>query len=426
MATSRCINIDWLEVYCIESPIGFPHNAEAFRRDGWWVVEREYGTPTYAEMFTIWGTDGEPLLEVRRNPKSSTLNTPAGLFDPRACHIRLCNRTCYMTNAVQILMEFLQRYMYELQRITRIDIALDFERFDYGDNPADVIARYMKGVYTKINQANVTSHGTDSWNSRIWNSLSWGKPKSMVRTRFYDKTRELEEAHDKPYIRQAWYLAGLVDDWQNVTKRNEDGQPIPVRIWRVEFAIKSSTRGWFLIEKSDGAKKRLQSIRNTPAMYDNRQKLLNVFMSLADHYFHFKVYKDGVRKDRCPDKLLFRMNDVTEFYDLDKVAASTPRYIEFDRLLAKLITYRDTHPMPDIYKACETLIADLQKQKYLHDLTIPWSDDEITYMRLLLNRRTRNPSEDINEDMQAVRKMVAEHDFFGYTDDTHRGKKAGQ
>ena len=46
----KCINLDWLEVYCIE-PIDMP--AQYFQNLGWQVNIREYGTPLYKEMFTL-------------------------------------------------------------------------------------------------------------------------------------------------------------------------------------------------------------------------------------------------------------------------------------------------------------------------------------------------------------------------------------
>ena len=40
----KCINLDWLSVYCLE-PKGVVLNAAYFKALGWTVEEREYGTP---------------------------------------------------------------------------------------------------------------------------------------------------------------------------------------------------------------------------------------------------------------------------------------------------------------------------------------------------------------------------------------------
>ena len=42
----KCINLDWLSVYCLE-PKGVVMNAAYFKALGWTVEEREYGTNQY-------------------------------------------------------------------------------------------------------------------------------------------------------------------------------------------------------------------------------------------------------------------------------------------------------------------------------------------------------------------------------------------
>ena len=64
----RCVNIDWLEVFCLED-VSCNHDAQFFRDHGFVVKSREYGAPQYAEMFTI-ESKGYDFIEIRRNPYS--------------------------------------------------------------------------------------------------------------------------------------------------------------------------------------------------------------------------------------------------------------------------------------------------------------------------------------------------------------------
>ena len=64
----KCINLDWLSVYCLE-PKGVAMNAAYFKALGWTVEEREYGTPQYREKFTLMN-GRHPFLEIERNPYS--------------------------------------------------------------------------------------------------------------------------------------------------------------------------------------------------------------------------------------------------------------------------------------------------------------------------------------------------------------------
>lgn len=403
---SRCINIDWLECYCLEDYIGYPHDADYFRRAGYHVEQREYGTPVYHEMFTIYDHFDNPLIEVRRSPKSAIGRQVHGVLDPMACHVRLHNRTCYFNEPVRLLQRFLEQYGFHLQRISRIDICLDFELFDYGDKPQEFLQRYMAGRYTKINQANIACRGRDRWDSRMWNSVSWGDQKSMVGTKFYCKTKELNEAKDKPYIRQAWRAAGLVDDDETLEKFREDGTSYKPDIWRVEFSIKSSTRKWFIIEDYRGQKKQIKSVHHTLDMYLTRQQLLDMFYSLADHYFHFKKYKEGIRKDRCEDKLLFRTNEVATFYKLESVHTIVPKDKAIERLLARLVIYRDTHTMPDVYKACNVLIEHLESERRLAHLQSPLPREEVAILRLLISKRIKSHDAPLSQDIAEIRAML--------------------
>lgn len=417
--TTRCINVDWLEVYCLEDINVYPMDADYFRRGLYQVIERDYGTKVWGQMFTIYGDDGERLVEVRRAPKSTTENGGIGILDPRACHVRLCNRTCYFAECVDWFRCFLYASGYEVVRISRIDIALDFERFDYGDYPAKFLRRYLEGKYSKINQTEISPHGRDAWNSREWNSISWGSKTSCITTKFYNKTLELQQKSDKPYIRQSWYAAGLVDDWSNLTKKAKDGTIYKPEIWRVEFSIKSGTKNWFLIEDQSGKRVKKRSIRHTLAMYDDKQKLLDMFFSLAEHYFHFKVVeyihdtksvaqtalsaltidynhplnaklpkqeKKLQRKDRCADKLLFRTSEASLFFKLENVASAehAPNYVK--RLIQLLYRYREDHTMPDIYRACNTILENAEMYRRLYDFPYPWPQAEVDSLRKIVNQ----------------------------------------
>ena len=97
----KCINLDWLSVYCLE-PKGVVMNAAYFKALGWTVEEREYGTNQYREKFTLMN-GRHPFLEIERNPYSLKQN--GGIFEPESCHIRLANRTLYQPQPYQLYRE---------------------------------------------------------------------------------------------------------------------------------------------------------------------------------------------------------------------------------------------------------------------------------------------------------------------------------
>lgn len=334
---NRCVNIDWLEVYALETQ---PCTPDIFERAGFVVKIRDYGTPMYRQMFTIF-KDNFPFIEVRREPYS--IKAEGGLFEANATHLRLCNRFCYAPEPVTLLRSFLIAFNYELVGISRLDICLDFIKFDKGDDPRNFLRAFFRGEVRKINQCNISAHGRDAWDGQVWNSLKWGSPSSMITTKLYNKTLEMHEHGDyKAYIVDQWAQAHLAE-FQAVTKTTTDPKtnktnttyaqvvvpwlppqvlqeqglsrtiprPIeevtPARVWRVEFSIKSEGRHWIDLERGRQLTLDLLHI-------DSRPQLLFIFHSLASHYFRFKrvVRKaDGSlqRKDRCPDKILFVTNE---------------------------------------------------------------------------------------------------------------------
>lgn len=385
----RCINIDWLEVHALE-PVDSPRTPEFFQKIGWEVAVRPYGTRFYTQMFTLIFPDGERFLEIRRAPSSGQSSKAAQFFEINSVSIRLCNRTCYFREAAKLLDEFLVEYGFEFRRISRIDIALDFARFDSGDDPQRFLDRYLKGKYSKINQANVRAYGKDMWDGRFWNSLAWGSPKSQIGTKFYCKSMEIREAKDKPYIRQAWASAGLVDDFIQLTKKASDGTYYQPTIWRVEFSIMSSVKRWFVMEHDAQGQPCKRSVPNILCHYYTDVQLLNVFASLVAHYFHFKYFEAGQRKDRCKDKELFRFTEQDSFYKVEKLATEKPQDKAIIRLIARLTEYRMTHFDQSVRKAVDLLLNALNEERLRKSAVRPYDQDEVGLLRELLALRIHN------------------------------------
>lgn len=375
----RCINLDWLEVHARE-PVGEPHTADYFRSCGCEVEEREYGTRIYREMFVIMGSDGLPAIEVRRNPASQGA---IGIHDAEETHIRVKNRLCYYDDCAEMFEKWLESHHYTDVRISRVDVCLDFVLFDFGDDPAKFVRRYLKHKYAKINQGNINAHGKDSWEGQEWNSLKWGSPNSCVSTKMYNKTMELKDTKtgvfSKPYIRQAWYLCGFIDNMQTVTLQGAE-----VQVWRVEFSLSSSAKGWCPIEL-DGKPNKKYSLRNTLEMYKGRDNILTIFASLSKHYFHFKKYKSGVRKDRCEDKRLFDFSTQQITYKLDqgdKICGDGNKDLtRFKRLLDLLQSYDMSRFGGREKEAAQILINALKDDALFADLAHPYDQSERAIMR---------------------------------------------
>lgn len=400
----RCVNLDWLELHAYE-PIMTSLNADYFRRHGFHVEEREYGTRVYKEMFTLLDEHGYGMIEIRRNPASQG---PEGIHQFNECHIRLTNRTCYWDNAADMLNKFVTKYQYYNVRISRVDLCYDFSTFDKGDDPAAFIRRYFKHKYAKINQGRIHSHGEDTWSGQEWNSLSWGSKTSPVSTKMYDKTMELYNAkldtYNKPYIRHAWLLCGLIDDLDRCTLNGQQ-----VKVWRVEFSLTSAVRNWCAIEL-DGITHNYQSLPNTLDVYSSRDKILVMFASLARHYFRFKYYEEGKRKDRCKDKILFVFNEVEHTYKIDRpnytLSTGNPLFSKWNRLLTMLESFQPNLDTDDQRKAYNVVLNAIKDECMRANINNPYNRQELAIIKKLIETRINFPQFSYDVAIKYVKELL--------------------
>lgn len=348
---SRCVNIDWLEVFCIETG---DRNADYFKRCGLKVNVREYGTPQYREMFSVCDQQGQPFIEIRRNPYS--LKSQGGIFEEGACHLRLVNIACYRKDPIGDLRNFIIQHGYRFQNISRVDICLDFLAFDDGTNPSDFLSQYAKGEFFKQHLSKIAPHGVEVVGSdfeghgidgpycREYSSWKWGAPSSAISVKLYNKSKELAEVREKSYIREQWLAAGLIshedfllmadirderyyigqlnrhikkargikkDELRSRLREHEDKlRNLHCKekiIWRLEFSISSDIKGFVSGDPGDVdnyGKQKVYPLMLTTL--DTRPKCLFMFLVLARRYFLFKkatYTRNGTRqrKDRCPD-----------------------------------------------------------------------------------------------------------------------------
>lgn len=301
---TRVYGIDWLEMFVSESP-SVDYTAEGFRHRGWDVVERDYGTKTMAEMFVLNDSRGFPFVEIRRAPRGLNQHPESCVYTFGDSYVRLNNLYCYDYNPMKLMMDFLEREHYSIKKIYRIDLYMDFVRFDSGDIPKRVARRIVNHTYAKVNQTHRRTSGDDTWTECFDNWISWGATGSMVSTKFYNKTKEISETGmKKTYILQRWKQAGLIDDIATIRLSGQ-----LTEVWRLEFSIKGNAKGWIVIDKSDSEDGRRHMVPHNPQCYMHPKGVLNAIANLVPYYFKFRIYKEGVRKSNCPEKILFKFDE---------------------------------------------------------------------------------------------------------------------
>lgn len=418
---ARCVNLDWLEVSCDEDYSLYPCNADFFREQGFFVHERDYGTRVWGEVFTIEDQDGHDWIEIRRAPPSG--NSEFKGLTEYSCRLRVVNAQLYVKDCTQRLLAFLVRFNYTFKRIFRIDIAYDFEKFDYGDQPARFARRYIERKFRKINQCKLRVIGDDNWTDFDWESLSWGSQTSMVSTKMYNKSKELKTvSKQKTWIPMSWLENELIDDPINRTKRREDGTIYEPEIWRIEFSMKSKADRWLVIENQGGKHVKKTAIPHTPDMFDSPDKLWQRFQDLAYHYFRFKIAeynderdKDGnlvpKRKDLCADKRLFRFDADREFHQLDMCVSGGKPDADDEILLRRLRNYRNKSADTKVRTACDVLIEALETSD-LRRYTSKQVWSETQALQELLRRRMNMTEKTAIETLEQVKQDLFDYDGF--------------
>lgn len=406
----RCVNLDWLEVSCEESNNRFPCDPDYFRSQGFIVHERDYGTRVWGQVFTIEDNEGHDWIEVRRCPPSGASDFKG--LNEYSCRLRVVNSQLYVDGCVQRFRDFLATHDYIFKRIYRIDIAYDFEYFDSGDQPARFARRYVECKYRKINQCKMNAFANDTWTSFDWESLSWGSPHSMVSTKLYNKTREIETvSKHKTYIVYSWFLNGLIDDPVNRLRVDSDGVKYKPQIWRLEFSMKSQADRWLVIEDQSGKRVKKKAIPHTLDMFDAPDKVWQRFQDLAFHYFHFKKYVKDKRKDLCPDKVLFHWDKDHEWKQLDMAIRPSKPDNELAILVRHLRAYKTRTGDMRVRDAID-VILDALKDVELRRYTPKQLFYEVNALRQALSIRLRYPETDIFETYEKIKMQLFNDECF--------------
>lgn len=145
--------------------------------------------------------------------------------------IKIANAVLYVSDWYFILMDVLAVLGWQPLNITRVDLAADFNFFMGGLDPSTFLRKYVckqKASYIRVGSNKFAVYGIKDMRCTIFDSIRWGSRQSGVSVYMYNKTKELTEKKDKPYIREAWKKAEL-----SSTKP----------VWRVEISITSQGLG---------------------------------------------------------------------------------------------------------------------------------------------------------------------------------------
>jgi len=281
----HCISVDWLQVFCLRTEI--LKETQEYIYEGstsrYRLSSEAVETAMFKSVYKVYHEhSGMCVARMQLNPRSGKLN-------PNMCLIKLENRILYSSQYIAVLYDIIGSMNLVYKGITRIDIAYDCIKFRGGRSPLKFINQFLSKSsdevgYVYLNRIKeFSAHGSkDRTSSSKVTSIKFGSGKSRITSYIYDKTKELSEVKDKPWIREYWELNGLIPDDKH-------------HVFRSEISIKAE--GTDLLHMSTG-----ELFKLSPWFLENRDSIAKIFYYYANKYFDFRI-NTGQKNARYFEKL---------------------------------------------------------------------------------------------------------------------------
>lgn len=265
----------------------------------------------------------------------------SGILDPDSLIVKFDNWLLYDKSFRPQVNEFISLNGFYFIACSRVDFCADFNVFDNGMHPETFIRKYIYRKMLKEGKARNIRHTFDQGAHKHESSgLKFGSNLSEVTYYLYNKSKELREVANKPWIVATWVKGGL-----NTS----------VDVWRLEFSLKSGTK--LLLDESTGEVNLFASLDIL-----KREYISKCFFVLYQKYFQFHWNDNKSRKDRM------RLIKLFSFTPCDDVLIDTTHMRDGDRatkiFIKKLHELNNEMRGRDFYMSIE---MDKYKEILIHD-----------------------------------------------------------
>lgn len=271
-AKQPIINVDWLQIHVDTSHINTAQRQYQLR------TLEGVRTKTFAKVTEI-RRDNRLIATLHHQPHSPKL--------PKGCGVlKIENYILYTDSRQNIISQLIRTIGLTTISTTRIDICGDFQQIADRD-PQQLVTDIIKGDIRKIGHARQSIIGNETitaYGKREWQYLRYGSRSSRISAYLYNKSKELRDDHDKPYIRAIWASNGLA-----IKKRDT---------WRLEFSIKGRDMKYISTETGE-------ILPQDYRYYLSGDVLTDIYRALCNHYFAISL-NDHTRASNCTPISLWR------------------------------------------------------------------------------------------------------------------------
>lgn len=425
------ISLDWFQYCCINSnQVRFDFGdvfTGKFRDADNRCWKYRVGNPCehhniYQHSYTIYSMEGQPLVHLHYDPVSANIpkNYVAAKVD---------NRLLYSAYWSWHLHNILDALGLVPNNITRADLCCDFQQFENGDFPEDFIKKYVRDGYGKEYSCYIRKHSNKCFPvltkmihtnkqktsyfvdadqamhmrtkaeengvkmnvqgiaedeeiikcESIWEYLRWGTRSSACSVYLYDKSREMRECKEKPYIYQQWQENGILE------LEDSNGKPKPV--YRVEISLTSKAMDYKKYTYTDGIRtlNKDEIFRLRWDHFATQARLEDCFFAFAAEYFCFYQFEGQKYKKNMPvvqlfpqellHEVKFKPVCISRSYDtgrMEKLAANT-----FEKVASTML---DLYPSDRMsLEICARLLRQIHAMKAsVNPRSMAWGEYKVS------------------------------------------------
>lgn len=254
----RIVNIDWLSLYC-SGIMCTTYNDFIYEK-------QPHGTPQFAELYNIIDKlRNQIVAQLERQPYSEIIPKDAVI-------VKFTNRILYEPDWQTYVTFVCDMLHLKINAISRIDICADFNKFKNGLEPSTFIKRFLNDELVRLRKTKFTVMG-EQRGMQHYSYLRIGDRNSEVSAYLYNKTLELQEVKNKPWIRQNWAVNGLDDEHD---------------VWRLEFSLRNKQMKYVLLKDDIEFRLDLDFIKTNGI-------LENIYDCCYNRYWDFRI-NDGQKK----------------------------------------------------------------------------------------------------------------------------------
>lgn len=215
------IGVDWLQLFG-NLVVDFKEG-----QHGIFTAKKEvYQTRHFKELYTIF-LGKEEVAQLQAIPHSKIIDTGNSI-------LKLNNKYLYQNDLTIFTNNLMKCLNFAFVSISRIDLNIDFEVFKNGYKVSNFLKDFTKGNIIKHGKNKFKLQGTQT-ETLEYDYLRFGSPTSNISTYIYNKSKELREVKNKPWIVDTWAKNGMFND---------------VDVYRLEFSIKKMNKN--AVNEEDG------------------------------------------------------------------------------------------------------------------------------------------------------------------------------